>query len=72
MIDYLSDFYAVVTAPLPVLLWIAALGAGGPVARRNEREVVTMAVEWDDLSTWGTHVHESEWGTWLPEKTRTK
>lgn len=31
-----------------------------------------MAVDWDDMNTWGTHVHESEWGTWLPEKTRTK
>jgi hypothetical protein len=28
-----------------------------------------MAVNWDDEKTWGTHVHESEWGSWLPEKT---
>ena len=31
-----------------------------------------MAVQWDDTETWGTHVHYSEWGTWLPEKTRSK
>ena len=27
-----------------------------------------MTINWDDTQTWGTHVHESEWGTWLPEK----
>lgn len=31
-----------------------------------------MAIDWDDTETWGTHVHESEWGTWLPEKMRSK
>lgn len=31
-----------------------------------------MAVNWDDTQTWGTHVHESEWGSWLPEKTESK
>lgn len=25
-------------------------------------------VDWESVETWGTHVHESEWGTWLPEK----
>jgi hypothetical protein len=29
-----------------------------------------MAVDWNDTETWGTHVHYSEWGSWLPEKTR--
>lgn len=28
-----------------------------------------MAVDWDDLNNWGGHVHESESGSWLPEKT---
>lgn len=29
---------------------------------------VTMAVNWDDTQTWGTHVHESEWGTLAPRE----
>lgn len=29
-----------------------------------------MAIDWDDTETWGTHVHESDFGSWLPEKTR--
>ena len=31
-----------------------------------------MAVNWDDLDNWGGHVTDSEWGTWLPEKTRSE
>lgn len=30
-----------------------------------------MTIDWDDPD-WGNHTHESEWGTWLPEKTRSK
>lgn len=26
-------------------------------------------IDWDS-ATWGNHVTESEWGSWLPEKTR--
>jgi hypothetical protein len=27
-----------------------------------------MALDWDSPE-WGGHVSESEWGSWLPEKT---
>lgn len=27
-----------------------------------------MAIDWD-RPTWGGHTTDSEWGTWLPEKT---
>lgn len=30
-----------------------------------------MAIDWD-RSDWGNHVSESEWGSWLPEKTESK
>lgn len=28
-----------------------------------------MTINWD-RPDWGNHVTESEWGSWLPEKTR--
>lgn len=34
------------------------------------RKVGTM-IDWDS-EAWGNHVTESEWGTWLPEKTRSE
>ena len=30
-----------------------------------------MSINWDSPD-WGGHVTESEWGTWLPEKTRSE
>lgn len=27
-----------------------------------------MAIDWDNTETWGNHVTDSEWGSWLPEK----
>jgi hypothetical protein len=31
-----------------------------------------MTINWDDLENWGDHVTESDCGSWLPEKTRSK